>query len=143
VAECAIQLGVVPPSVGVGGHPPAHVDVVAEQLLGERCAPAQRVQVAAAEVLTLGVIRGVGERVALAELAFVPDEVDVVEVLGDRLGRPGPTARSTDQLETGVDASDVVMQVIPGERVGADVVITEFPGPGPPGGPIEALTSPP
>jgi len=68
----------------------------------------------------------VGERVAVAELAFVPDEVDVVEVLGDQLGRPAPAARPADQLEAGVDASDVIVQVVAGERADADVVVGEF-----------------
>jgi hypothetical protein len=142
VAERAVQLGVVAASVGVRGHPLAHVNVVAEKFLSERPAPAHRIQVAAAAVLPCGVIHGVGERAALAELTLVPDEVDVVEVLGYRLGRPAPAARSTDQLEAGVDASDVVAQVVPGERAGADVVVGEFRGRCPPGGQVEALASP-
>jgi len=54
--------------------------------------------------------------VTLAELTFVPDEADVVEVLGDRFGRPASTARPADQFEAGVDVSDAVAQ---GARVSA------------------------
>jgi len=64
----------------------------------------------------------------------VPDEVDVVELGADRLGRPGSAAGSTDQVEAGVDASDVVVQVFPGERAGADVFEVEFGGCCPSGG---------
>jgi hypothetical protein len=85
---------------------------------------------------------GVGERVALAELTLVPDEVDVVEVPGYRLGRPGPAARPADQLEAGVDALDVVAQAVSGERAGADVVVGEFRGRCPPAGQVEAFDEP-
>jgi len=43
----------------------------------------------------------------------VPDEVDIVEVLADRFRGLDPTAGSTDRVETGVDASYVLAQLVP------------------------------
>jgi hypothetical protein len=50
--------------------------------------------------------------------------------------------RSTDQLEAGVDALDVVAQVVLGERACGDVVVGEFRGRCPPGGQVEASDEP-
>jgi hypothetical protein len=43
---------------------------------------------------------------------------------------------------TGVDASDVIVQVVAGERADADVVVGEFRGRCPPDGQVEAFDEP-
>jgi hypothetical protein len=70
---------VVAALVGVRRDPPADVDVVDEEPLAQRRAP------------------DVGQRVALAELEFVPDEVNVVVVVGDRLGGPAAASCLVDE----------------------------------------------
>src|SRR5215217_1742127 len=109
VAKPAMQLLVVAALVGDGSHPPADVHVVAEEILGQLSAPPHRIEVATAEVTAVAVADGVGEGVSLAELELMPHEVDVVPLLGDRLGRPAAAARSLNQLETRVDAPYVVV----------------------------------
>ena len=52
-----------------------------------------------------------GERLAVAELTLVPDQVDVVEVLGDRFCGPATASGTPDQLEAGVDPGYVVLQI--------------------------------
>jgi hypothetical protein len=94
VLERVVELGVVAGGVGVGCHPPADVDVVADELVAERRAAADGIEVAAAEVAAGGVAGDVGERGAFAELEFVPDEVDVVVVVADGPGRPRAAAGS-------------------------------------------------
>jgi len=92
----------------------------------------------ASEVLAAEVVHGVGERVAFAELKFVPDQMDVVEVGADRLcrrHRPGPP----DELDAGVDALNIVVQVGAADRPGADVVVFQLGGWHPPGRQVEAL----
>src|SRR5262245_8532643 len=49
-AERVVEPRVVATFVGGGRDPPAHVDVVAKQLFGELGAPAERVEIAAAEI---------------------------------------------------------------------------------------------
>src|SRR4051794_30383482 len=112
MAQRAVELFVVPAPVGVRGHPPADVDVEARELFGQRFASSHWVEVRASEISALGVVDGVCERVALAELELVPDQVDEVELLGDGFAWPFPAASAPDQLNAGVDPSYVVMQVL-------------------------------
>jgi hypothetical protein len=89
----------------VGGwcDPSADVDVVVEELGGQLCAPAERVEVAAAEVVPVRVVDGVGEGVAFSELALVPDEVDEVVLFVDGPGGPAAASRLLDQRDARVD----------------------------------------
>jgi hypothetical protein len=75
-------------------------------------ATSHRVQVAASEVVAAGVVRVVGERVALAELAFVPDQIDQVEAVADRLCRPATAPGSLDEPNAGIGAPHIVLQVV-------------------------------
>jgi hypothetical protein len=81
----------------------------------------------------------VGERSAVAELALVPDLIDVVEVLADRLRRPAGTPGPPDELDAGVDALNVIVIMGTGDRGGADVVIFKLGGCLPAAGQVEAL----
>src|SRR5882757_11065094 len=83
-----VELFVVAAPVSVGSHPPTDVDVIRRELGGQRGAPAHRGQVTAPEVTAGGVIHRVGERVAVAELDLVPDEVGIVVLDRDRSSRP-------------------------------------------------------
>ena len=74
------------------------------------------------------VVHGVGERVPVAELGLVPDEVDVVVLLADGPGRPGAPAGPPDEVQAGVDAVHVVVQVGAADRPGADVLVGELGG---------------
>jgi hypothetical protein len=60
--------------------------------------------------------------VAISKLEFVPDKVDEVDFLGDRLGWPGPPTGAGDQLEAGVDAAHVIRQVGAGDRACLEVL---------------------
>src|SRR4051812_23811758 len=118
------ELVVEPALVAVRRHPPADVHVVRHELLGELGAPPHRIEVATAEV-AVRPVDGVGERRAVAELQLVPDEVDEVELLGDGPVGPAPAARPPDQVEAGVDALDVVAQVVTRDGAGLDVVVDQ------------------
>src|SRR5579859_5844738 len=100
-------------------------------------APPHRVQVTAAEVVAAGVVHGVGERAAVAKLAFVPDLIDVVEFHADRLGRPVAAPGPPDELDAGVDALHVGVVVGAADRPGADVVVCQLGGGLPPGGQVQ------
>jgi hypothetical protein len=115
-AQRVVHLRVVTSVVGSGRDPPADVDVVVEELLGELGAPAERVEIAATEIPAVPAAEAIPQGRALPELELVPDEVDVVEILGDGLGRPAPAASAVDQLDADVDATDVVGQVGPRDR---------------------------
>src|SRR3954462_1954340 len=94
--------------VRVRSDPPARVDVMPQQLSGQRGTSTDGIQVTATDVLPAGAVRGVGERLTLAELALVPDEIDKVELLRDRLARPWTAAGPADEVEAGIDAVYVV-----------------------------------
>ena len=79
----------------------------------------------------VGVVDGVGERVAFAELAFVPDQIDEVEFGAHRLRRPTPAPRSMDEFDAGVDPLDVVVEMGAADHLGADVLVPQFAGRGP------------
>src|SRR5262249_22910960 len=127
-AKRVVELRVVALFVGRSRYPPADVDVVAEELLGELGAPAQRIEVAAAEIRPVRVANDVREGFAFAELELVPDKVDVVVRLGDGSGRPAAATSSGDQVDAGVDAAYVVGQVRSRDRGGDDVVMDELRG---------------
>ena len=76
--------------------------------------------------------------IALAELTFVPDETDVVEVLGDRLGRQHPphVRWISSRLALAPRTPSCMWS---GERTGADVIVGEGGGHWPPGGQVEAF----
>ena len=139
VRERLVERRVVALPVGLGGHPPAHVDVVAQQVLGERHPPAHRVQVTAAEVPPVVAAHDVRVRVALAELELVPDQVGVVVVGVDRAGRPPAAAGAGDQVDAGVDAADVVVEVYPAQHRRPDVLVRQVAGRHEPGRQGEAL----
>ena len=111
--------------VGVGCDPPADVDVVAGERLGELATASHRIEIGAAEVPAVGVSEHVRERIPLAELALVPDQVDEVEVGGDRLLRPPAAAGAPDQVEAGVDPAHVVVEVRTAEHRRHDVLVGE------------------
>src|SRR5262245_48196824 len=123
VAESGVELCVVAGSVGVGGDRPADVDVVGDELCGERGAAAHRVEVAAPEVGACGVADDVGERGGFAELELVPDKVDVVVVFADWPGRPRAAAGLPDEGEAGVDAANVVGEVAAADRRRDEIVV--------------------
>src|SRR6476620_4584020 len=55
----------------------------------------------------------------------MPDEVDKVEVLSDRLGRPAATTGLLDEREAGVDACHIVVQVISRDCRSYDVLVAQ------------------
>jgi hypothetical protein len=56
-------------------------------------------------------------------LELVPDEVDAVIVLADRLGRPRAAAGLFDEGEAGVDAGNVVGEVAAADRCHGEIVV--------------------
>jgi len=100
---------------------------VVDVVFGELGAAAHRVEVGAAEVSTVGVAQHIGERVPLAELALVPDEVDEVELGRHGLLRPPPAAGAPDQVEAGVDPAYVIVEVLAAEHAGHDVLVDQSP----------------
>ena len=107
------------------GDPSAHVHVVCEQFVGGLGPAPHRVEVAAPEIPADRVADGMGRGVALAELELAPDEADAGAVLVDRPGRPSPAPRPPGQLDACVDAADIVPEVRPTRRTGADVTVRE------------------
>jgi hypothetical protein len=114
-----------------------------DELRGQRGARAHRVEVAAAQVLARVVVHRVREGGAVPELALVPDQVDVVVVLGHRSGGPATAAGLPDELEAGVDPGDVVAYVVAADRVRADVPVGELARCGVAVGKVDALDQAP
>jgi hypothetical protein len=60
--------------------------------------------------------------VAISKLQLVPDDVDEVSRLGDRLGWPAPAAGAGDQLQARVDAARIILEVVAGDRACLEVL---------------------
>lgn len=55
----------------------------------------------------------------------MPDEVDEVDGLRDRLGWPGPAAGAGDQLQARIDAAYVILEVGAGDRACLEVPVAQ------------------
>ncbi|KAK8134151.1 hypothetical protein PG984_006163 [Apiospora sp. TS-2023a] len=106
----------MPARIRVARHPPADIHVVSSEVgLHERRAGAHGVEVEAADVGAVAgeIVHDVGEAVEVAELAFVPGQVQQVELLGQLLLGPRAAPCLVDQVAAGVDGCQVFSDVFP------------------------------
>ena len=95
----------------VGRDPPAHVDVVDRAgPPSTRCAdPSGRGS--SSRLPVVKITDDVPRTVPLPELQLMPDQVDVVDLLGHRLGRPPATTSALNELDARVDPRDVIGKI--------------------------------